>query len=43
MDRDDENLKNAIKEGEIYRYFEWQITVLTILLRHQALKAKNMP
>ena len=26
MDRDDENLKNAIKEGEIYRYFEWQIT-----------------
>mgnify|MGYP001026746387 CR=1 FL=1 len=26
MDRDDQNLKNAIKEGEIYRYFEWQIT-----------------
>ena len=25
MDRD-ENLKNAIKEGEVYRYFEWQIT-----------------
>ena len=23
MDRDDENLKNAIKEGETYRYFVW--------------------